>query len=211
MQAKSLTIGVFTWYTSNYYYGGILSGIHQVTRRAGVPLLVIQSELRDLRLPAPGAEHVAGWIVIHPLDRDTANLATLAASGVPGASERSSVVTRHSSLVTFEVVDTGPGIAPEQLERIFQPFEQVGEQSRQVEGSGLGLAISRQLVRLMGGELHVESELGRGSTFGFALALPLPRSFVRRPWSFLRSPTPAAASRPTSWSGSFSRSSRPAS
>src|SRR5512138_2577444 len=83
MRPKPFAIGVFTWYTSNYYYGGILSGIHQVTRAAGVPLLVIQSELRDLRLPAPGAEHVAGWIVIHPLDRDTANLATLAASGVP--------------------------------------------------------------------------------------------------------------------------------
>jgi signal transduction histidine kinase/DNA-binding LacI/PurR family transcriptional regulator/CheY-like chemotaxis protein len=77
------------------------------------------------------------------------------------------------SLVRFEVADTGTGIASDQLERIFQPFEQVGEQSRQVEGSGLGLAISNRLVRLMGGELHVESELGRGSSFWFAVALPL--------------------------------------
>jgi signal transduction histidine kinase/CheY-like chemotaxis protein len=82
-------------------------------------------------------------------------------------------VGRRSSVVVFEVEDTGTGIAPDQLERIFQPFEQVGELSQQVEGSGLGLAISRQLVRAMDGELHVESELGRGSTFWFAVALPL--------------------------------------
>jgi signal transduction histidine kinase/DNA-binding LacI/PurR family transcriptional regulator/ActR/RegA family two-component response regulator len=80
---------------------------------------------------------------------------------------------QSSVLITFAVEDTGVGIAPDQLERIFQPFEQVGEQSRQVEGTGLGLAISRQLVRLMGGDLHVESQSGRGSTFWFALALPL--------------------------------------
>jgi signal transduction histidine kinase/DNA-binding LacI/PurR family transcriptional regulator/CheY-like chemotaxis protein len=82
-------------------------------------------------------------------------------------------VGRRSSVVVFEVTDTGTGIAPDQLERIFQPFEQVGELRRQVEGSGLGLAISRQLVRLMGGELHVDSELGRGSSFWFAVALPM--------------------------------------
>jgi signal transduction histidine kinase/DNA-binding LacI/PurR family transcriptional regulator/ActR/RegA family two-component response regulator len=82
-------------------------------------------------------------------------------------------VVRRWSLVRFEVADTGMGIAPEQLERIFQPFEQVGELSRQAEGSGLGLAISRQLVRLMGSELHVASEVGRGSTFWFEAPLPL--------------------------------------
>jgi signal transduction histidine kinase/DNA-binding LacI/PurR family transcriptional regulator/CheY-like chemotaxis protein len=93
---------------------------------------------------------------------------------VPGdASQPPPLVTRHSSLITFEVEDTGTGIALDQLERIFRPFEQVGEQSRQVEGSGLGLAISHQLVRLMGGELHVESELGCGSRFWFQVRLPL--------------------------------------
>jgi CheY-like chemotaxis protein len=71
------------------------------------------------------------------------------------------------------VRDTGPGIAPNQLERIFQPFEQAGELRRRAEGAGLGLAISRQLVQLMGGELHVDSELGCGSTFWFAVVLPV--------------------------------------
>jgi signal transduction histidine kinase/DNA-binding NarL/FixJ family response regulator len=72
-----------------------------------------------------------------------------------------------AGLIRFEVADTGAGIAPEQLERIFQPFEQVGELRRQAEGAGLGLAISRQLVRLMSGELYVTSAVGRGSTFWF--------------------------------------------
>jgi CheY-like chemotaxis protein len=57
----------------------------------------------------------------------------------------------------FEVKDTGIGISPDQLERIFQPFEQARAVLRHTEGTGLGLAISRELVRLMGGDLHVES------------------------------------------------------
>jgi CheY-like chemotaxis protein len=87
-------------------------------------------------------------------------------------------VVRRSSFVTFEVIDTGIGIAPDQLERIFQPFEQAGELTRRVEGTGLGLAISRQLVQLMGGDLHVESEPGCGSTFWFTVALPVAAAVV---------------------------------
>jgi DNA-binding LacI/PurR family transcriptional regulator len=82
MHATSLAIGVFTRSTAGYYFGAMLSGIHQVTRAAGVPLLVIQGESQDLRLPPFGAEHVVGWIVISPLEHDTANLSALAASGV---------------------------------------------------------------------------------------------------------------------------------
>ncbi len=80
--------------------------------------------------------------------------------------------TPHS-LLRFEVEDTGIGITPDQLEKIFQPFEQVGETSRRSEGTGLGLAISRQLVQLMGGDLFVESKLGQGSRFWFEIALPV--------------------------------------
>ena len=67
------------------------------------------------------------------------------------------------------VQDSGVGIATEQLEAIFQPFVQVGERSRRAAGSGLGLAISQPLVRLMGGDIEVESKLGAGSTFSFAV------------------------------------------
>jgi CheY-like chemotaxis protein len=70
------------------------------------------------------------------------------------------------------VEDTGIGIAAEQLEEIFLPFRQVGEDSRKTEGTGLGLAISRQLVQMMGGELKVKSTLGKGSVFWLDLDLP---------------------------------------
>jgi PAS domain S-box-containing protein len=76
-------------------------------------------------------------------------------------------------ILRFEVQDTGIGIAPDQAKRIFQPFEQVGDLAHRTKGTGLGLAISRQLVRLMGGDIHVQSEPGQGSTFWFELALPV--------------------------------------
>jgi signal transduction histidine kinase/CheY-like chemotaxis protein len=86
-------------------------------------------------------------------------------------------------LLTFEVEDTGIGIPPDRLERLFQPFEQVSEAERRAEGAGLGLAISQQIVQRMGSQLHVESEPGKGSTFRFELDLPvaqprLPRQAV---------------------------------
>lgn len=72
----------------------------------------------------------------------------------------------------FEVIDSGVGIAPDQLQKIFQPFEQVGRHARQTEGTGLGLTITQRLVGLMGGDLKVESTLGQGSRFWFEIELP---------------------------------------
>jgi len=72
----------------------------------------------------------------------------------------------------FQVEDTGRGIAPEMLGKIFSPFQQVSERAEQVEGTGLGLAISNTLVQLMGGELHVDSTPQKGSTFWVVLDLP---------------------------------------
>ena len=82
--------------------------------------------------------------------------------------------TRAWSFVRVE--DTGVGIAPEQLDRIFEPFVQVdSSHSRQQGGTGLGLAISRQLARLMDGELTVESNPGAGSSFTLWLPAAPPR------------------------------------
>ena len=96
--------------------------------------------------------------------------------------ERGQVTLRVSSIgkiqgnrqtLRFEVMDTGVGMTPQQLEKIFQPFEQVGDVKKRAMGTGLGLAISKQLVELMAGELQVSSELGKGSNFWFELALPV--------------------------------------
>jgi signal transduction histidine kinase len=75
---------------------------------------------------------------------------------------------RSGTWVALQVVDSGVGIAAADLERIFDEFEQVNAGPRgdsMQRGTGLGLAISRRLARLLGGEISVESEIGRGSTF----------------------------------------------
>ena len=72
------------------------------------------------------------------------------------------------------VEDTGIGIAPEHLTHVFGEFNQVESQSnRKFEGTGLGLAITKRLIERMQGEVWVDSDLGRGSCFGFRLALPI--------------------------------------
>ncbi len=70
--------------------------------------------------------------------------------------------------VALQVVDTGVGIAPADQARIFEEFEQVnaGPRSESMQrGTGLGLAISKRLAQLLGGDIRVESQLGKGSTF----------------------------------------------
>jgi signal transduction histidine kinase len=79
------------------------------------------------------------------------------------------------SEIRIRVADTGIGIKPEDLEKLFRPFTQVETGlTRQYEGTGLGLSISKRLVSLMGGEIDVKSEWGKGSTFSFTI--PVERS-----------------------------------
>ena len=77
----------------------------------------------------------------------------------------------HNGATEISVTDTGVGIAPEDLEAVFEEFRQVGTASKKVEGTGLGLAISRKFIELHGGRIWVESQVGTGSTFAFTLPL----------------------------------------
>jgi signal transduction histidine kinase len=76
-------------------------------------------------------------------------------------------------LLRLDVEDTGIGMHADDVERIFEPFEQVGDAQRRSGGTGLGLAITRALVNDMGGRVQVSSELGRGSRFRIELPLPV--------------------------------------
>ena len=71
--------------------------------------------------------------------------------------------------IVFEVIDTGVGIDPDDLSKVFQPFEQAGSLESKQAGTGLGLAICKELVALMGGNLKVESRLNQGSRFWFEI------------------------------------------
>ncbi|TVQ60573.1 MAG: hybrid sensor histidine kinase/response regulator [Spirulina sp. DLM2.Bin59] len=88
-------------------------------------------------------------------------------------------LANNTAKIRFKVEDTGVGMTPEQLDKIFLPFEQVGSQSKQVEGTGLGLTISRQIVTMMGGKFEVESAVGVGSSFAFAVDLPLAANWMK--------------------------------
>ncbi len=97
------------------------------------------------------------------------NLLSNAVKFTPAGGEVDVSATRLNGEVRVSVADTGPGIAPEDRDRIFEEFQQSETGVGHREGTGLGLALSKRFVELHGGRIWLESELGRGSTFTFAL------------------------------------------
>jgi signal transduction histidine kinase/CheY-like chemotaxis protein len=89
------------------------------------------------------------------------------------------------------VTDTGPGLSPENIERIFIPFERIGAEQTGVEGTGIGLPLARALTEAMGGQLTVSSVLGQGAAF--TVSLPRAPDLI-----YVPAPSPAPAS-PAAW------------
>ncbi|MDJ1183496.1 ATP-binding protein [Roseofilum casamattae] len=92
-------------------------------------------------------------------------------------------LSKESASLLFQAIDTGIGITEADVNKLFQAFEQVGDRQKQSEGTGLGLAISQRLVRMMGSQIEVKSEVGRGSEFYFTLDVPLVQDWVGQTWN----------------------------
>jgi PAS domain S-box-containing protein len=95
-----------------------------------------------------------------------------------GGSVTVSVEVVRDGVLRVAVTDTGPGIPPASLDKLFMPFERLGAEHTGLEGTGIGLALSKRLVQLMGGEIGVESTPDQGSTFW--IEMPLVESPVER-------------------------------
>jgi signal transduction histidine kinase len=97
------------------------------------------------------------------------NLLSNAVKFAPAGGLVDVTATQVNGEVRVSVADTGPGIAAEDLDRIFEEFQQTEAGARQQEGTGLGLALSKRFVEMHGGRIWCDSEVGKGSTFVFTL------------------------------------------
>ncbi|MCB2019481.1 MAG: response regulator, partial [Burkholderiaceae bacterium] len=143
------------------------------------------AESKGLELRFEVESDVANW-VIGDAQRLKQVLLNLVGNAIK-FTERGHVTLRLSPVatnsdragVTFEVVDSGIGIAPDAAQNLFQPFHQIdGTRNRRRGGTGLGLAISQRIVEAMGGRIEVRSGSGAGSRFSFTLELELDASPV---------------------------------
>ena len=142
------------------------SGVVMVRERAttdGVQVALEQSDDVDV---VTGDERRVRQVIFNLLSNA---VKFTPAGGIVGVS-----TAQVNGEVRVSVADSGPGIAPEDHERIFEEFQQTEAGAEQHEGTGLGLALSKRLVELHGGRIWVDSEFGQGSTFMFTL--PVVRS-----------------------------------
>ena len=154
--------------------------------RAITDIIRVKAEEKGLHFDFDGAPELAQAVCVDEkrLRQVLLNLLSNAVKFTERGQVRLSVralgIDAASARLRFEVVDSGIGIPPEHLQAIFEPFEQVTDMQRRFGGTGLGLSISRQLVRLMGTDIEVESQAGAGSRFWFDLELPTSLSEARR-------------------------------
>jgi signal transduction histidine kinase/CheY-like chemotaxis protein len=135
---------------------------------AAVALLRPLADERAVHLIG-GSDHGCGHFIFADRQRLKQILLNLVGNGIKynrqGGSVSISCFQPVRGTLRIQVTDTGPGIAADQFDLLFAPFERLGAEQTSVPGTGVGLALSRGLAEAMGGKLDVESTLGRGSTF----------------------------------------------
>jgi two-component system sensor histidine kinase/response regulator len=144
-----------------------------------VEMLAPRASAKGLEVACHVHPHVPRWVQ-GDADRLRQILINLAGNAIKFTDKGEVVVhvqpdaLQTPELLKFSVCDTGVGIPPDRMGRLFKSFSQVdASTTRKYGGTGLGLAISRQLTELMGGQIGVESAVGRGSTFWFTARLPV--------------------------------------
>jgi signal transduction histidine kinase len=150
------------------------SQLAQELRRLGIALLEEKPVTFKVNIDAAPRSFASDSVKLRTILR---NLIVNAAKFTTEGEVALEISTKDAILV-FRVRDTGPGIPPDQLETVFEPFRQLDSSSTRAHGGvGLGLALSRRLARLLGGKLEVESELGVGAVF--TLSIPVGPSATR--------------------------------
>jgi signal transduction histidine kinase/CheY-like chemotaxis protein len=142
-----------------------------------VKVAEVVQEVLDLLRPAAGerdikmameADELGGLHVLADRQRLKQVLINLVSNGIKYNRHAGSVtvsIDRNGSSANLAVVDTGAGLSPEKVDRLFTPFDRLGAEMTAVQGTGLGLALSRRLVELMGGILSAVSQEGQGTAF----------------------------------------------
>jgi signal transduction histidine kinase/DNA-binding NarL/FixJ family response regulator len=153
---------------SAFDFHEFLLGIEEMLRlRAEAKDIALYVELGELPHYVENDENKLRQILINLMG----NAVKFTDSGSVTLSVEAGKVEGETQPVTFRVKDTGVGIAAEEMDKIFEPFGQTKTGKQRSEGSGLGLTICRKFVQLLGGEVSVTSELGKGSEFSFTLPM----------------------------------------
>ncbi|MDY0092500.1 MAG: response regulator [Candidatus Vecturithrix sp.] len=140
-------------------------------------LFYLRAEEKNIRLLFDVADDVPEWI-----RTDETKLRQVVMNLLSNAlkfTQKGSVILRvrsdNVSKLSLDVEDTGAGIAPEEIEHLFEPFTQTATGQALQEGTGLGLAISRKFIELMGGAISVKSDIGQGTIFHVDIQIEISR------------------------------------
>ncbi|MEQ8386800.1 MAG: ATP-binding protein [Coleofasciculus sp. A1-SPW-01] len=174
--------------------------LHQLLRRLE-SMFQLKAKSKGLRLRVQRDDTVPQWIRTdeHKLHQVLINLLSNAIKFTENGQvtlEVSGVRQGKTVNLGFKVADTGPGIAKEDRNELFQAFKQTKLGQNTYEGTGLGLKISQKFVQLMGGEITITSELGQGSCFKFQIQVELTESIPDTPASNFQEVTGLAPGQP---------------